>query len=226
MAAVRRRIEEHVAGPAFDAPLERRFQRLVGRVAGVEREIVAKDDETVGRLAQNSHQRRQALDVLAVDLDQLETAGDALLAVDRGVRRLDQRRLAHAARAPQERIVGGERAGESAGVLDQEIAHPVDAAQERDVHAVDALNRRQRAAIGAPDERFRRVEIWRGRRRRREPVERVGDSAEEGVVRLGGGQSVELGALEARGALPQSAAKLQTLGEARRGWSVCSHDQL
>ena len=116
-----------------------------------------------------------------MDLDQLEAAGDALLAVDRGVRRLDQRRLAHAARAPQQRIVGGERAGEAAGVLDQEIAHPVDAAQERDVDPVDALNRRQRAAVGAPDERFRRVEIGRGRGRRREPVERVGDAGEEGV---------------------------------------------
>ena len=79
------------------------------------------------------------------------------------MRRLDQRRLAHAARAPQQRIIGGQGAREPAGVFDQEVAHPVDAAQERDVDPVDPQDGRERAAVGAPDEGFRRVEIGRGR---------------------------------------------------------------
>ena len=168
VAPVRGRIEEHVRRPALDAALERRFQRLVGRVAGVERKVVAEDDEPIGRVAHEAHQRRQALDVLAMDLDQLEAAGDLALAVDRGVRRLDQRRLAHAARAPQKRIVGGQAAREALGVLDQKVAHPVDPAQERKVDPVDARDWRERARVGAPDEGLGRVEIGLRRGRGRE----------------------------------------------------------
>ena len=179
VAPVRGRIEEDVRRTAFDAALERCFQRLVGRVAGVERKVVAEDDEPIGRLAQKHHQRRQALDVLAVDLDQFEAPRDLALAVDRGVRRLDQRRLAHAARAPQQRIVGGKSAGEALGVLDQKVAHPVDPAQERDIDAVDARNGREGACVGAPHESLGRVEVGLRRSRGREPVERLGDAAEE-----------------------------------------------
>ena len=45
VAAVRGGVEEHVGRPALDAAFERRLQRLVGRVAGVERQVVAEDDE-------------------------------------------------------------------------------------------------------------------------------------------------------------------------------------
>ena len=48
VAAVRGGVEEHVGGAALDAALERRLQRLVGRVAGVERKVVAEDDEPKG----------------------------------------------------------------------------------------------------------------------------------------------------------------------------------
>ena len=63
------------------------------------------------------HQVGQALDVLAMDLDQLEHAGAGLGAarrIDRRVRRLHQRRLAHAARAPEQRVVGRQAAWRSA----------------------------------------------------------------------------------------------------------------
>ena len=143
-----------------------------------------------------------------MDFDQLEAARDVLLAVDRGVRRLDQRRLAHAARAPQKRVVGGQRAGEAPGVLDQKVAHPVDAAQERDVDAVDARDGRQRAAVGAPDEGFRGVEIGRGRGRRREPLERVGDAGEKVGLALERRQRVG-SSVKLQRALPQIGAKLQ-----------------
>ena len=58
--------------------------------------------------------------------------------VDRGVHCLDQRRLAHAARAPQKHVVGGQAGGETLGVVDQDVAHAVDAADQADVDAVDA----------------------------------------------------------------------------------------
>ncbi len=60
--------------------------------------------------------------------------GSALIAACDG---LDQRRFAHAARAPQQRIVGRQAAGEALGVLDQHVAHPVDALEQRHLDAVD-----------------------------------------------------------------------------------------
>ena len=61
-------------------------------------------------------------------------------------------------------LLAGSARAKRLGVLDQRIAHPVDAAQERDVDAVDPQDRGERAAVGAPDERLRSVEIGRGRR--------------------------------------------------------------
>ena len=68
----------------------------------------------------------------------LSAAGLRMRGVDRGVRRLDQRRLAHAARAPEQRVVGRQAAREALGVLDQNVAHPVDALEQRHLDAVDA----------------------------------------------------------------------------------------
>src|SRR6202042_2171492 len=94
-----------------------------------------------------------------MDLDQLEASGHVALAIDRRMRRLDQRRLAHAPRAPQKRIVGGQATSEALGVLDQKIAHSIDSAQKRKVDAVDARDGGQRGAVGAPDEGLGRLEI-------------------------------------------------------------------
>ena len=71
------------------------------------------------------HEVRQALDVLAMDLDELELA--AGLVVDEMMRGLDERALAHAARAPQQRVVGGQPLGEALGILDQDVARQIDA---------------------------------------------------------------------------------------------------
>ena len=49
MPAVGGGVEHHVVGPALDAALERRLQRLVGGVAGVEGEVVAEQDEALRR---------------------------------------------------------------------------------------------------------------------------------------------------------------------------------
>ena len=151
MAAVRGRIQDHVVGPAFDAAFQHRLERLVGRVIAVERQIVAEHDEVERRGAQQRHQRRQRLDILAVNLDQLQAIGRLAIDIDAGMRRLDQRRLAHAARAPQQRVVGGISVGEAFGVLEQDVAHPVDALEQAEIDAVDARDRRQ-PPIRVPDE--------------------------------------------------------------------------
>ena len=91
MPAIRGCIEHDILRPPLDATIERRFQRLVRRVLPVEGEVVAEDDGGVRVGLEQSHQHRQALDVLAVDLDQLEGEGafrQPLVGV--GVHRLDQ----------------------------------------------------------------------------------------------------------------------------------------
>ena len=116
MAAVAGGIEQHVVGPPFEAAIKGRLQRLVGGVLCIERQVVAEDDEAELRfLAQQGHQGREASDVFAVDLDDLE---DAIhLGVDSLVGRLDEGGLAHAARAPKQRIVGGKALGEAPGIF-------------------------------------------------------------------------------------------------------------
>ncbi len=61
--------------------------------------------------------------------------------IDGRVRRLDQRRLAHAARAPEQHVVGGQAGGEALGVVEQDVAHAVDAADQADIDPVDAVHR-------------------------------------------------------------------------------------
>ncbi len=100
----------------------------------VEGEVVAKDDEAFPRAFQDLHQQRQAGDVFAMHFHELERVADLL-----GHRRMggfDQRGLAHAARAPQQHIVGGKAGGETIGVVEQNVAHMIDALDEREIDAV------------------------------------------------------------------------------------------
>jgi hypothetical protein len=140
------------------------------------------------RAADQRHQLRQALDILAVDFDELERAASAVVrerGVDRGVRGLDQRRLAHAARAPQQRVVGGQAFGEALGIFHQHVAHAVDALEQRHLDAVDAFDRRQPPAVGVPDESVRAGKIGEGGVARRQPLKRRGDAFQH---RAGGGR--------------------------------------
>ena len=100
-------------------------------------------------------------------------------AVDRGVHRLDQRALAHAARAPQQHVVGRQPAREPPGVLQQDVAHPVDAAQAAPIATRLTSRPAPAGPVGVPDEG---VGGRRDRRRRgggREPLERLGDPVEQ-----------------------------------------------
>src|SRR6188508_3295079 len=72
MPAVRRGVKNHVVRPPFDTAFKYCFKRLVGRVLGVERKIVAKHDETVRGASCKRHQGWETVDVFPVDLDQFE----------------------------------------------------------------------------------------------------------------------------------------------------------
>ncbi len=177
MAAIRRGVEDDILGPAFDAAFEHRLERFVRSVFGVEREIVAEHDEALPGIAQKSHQLRQRLDILAVDFNELERGG-RMCRTDRRMGRLDQRGFSHAARAPQQRIVGRQAVREALGILDQEIAHPVDAFEQRHVDTVDAANRCEVAAFRVPDEGLGGGKVERGRRGWGQPFQRGGDTGE------------------------------------------------
>ena len=75
VAAVGGGVENHIVGTALDTALKRRFQRLVTRVACVERQIVAKQDEPERRAAQKPHELGQSVYVLAVNFDQFQRQG-------------------------------------------------------------------------------------------------------------------------------------------------------
>ncbi len=100
--------------------------------------------------------------------------------VDAGVHGLHQRRLAHAARAPQQRVVGGQAGGEALGVLGQDVAHPVDALEQRQLDAADMRHGDSAGPPGARRRPRRRPADWlrplRSRRRagsRRSPRARL-----------------------------------------------------
>ena len=99
---------------------------------------------------------------------------------------LDEGAFAHAARAPEQGVVGRKPARETFRIVEQKIAHAVDAAQKRQFDAVDLRHRLHRRRRGVPDKGVGGVEIGRDARWRREPVERVGDASEQGG-RIGSG---------------------------------------
>ena len=134
VAPVRRGVEYDVVRPPLDAAFEHGLERFVAGVFGFEREVVAEHDEAVGRPAHQRHQVGQTFDVLAVDFDELERPVTAFAPcvrnIDLRVHGLDQRRFAHAARSPQQRVVGRQPAREALRVLQQHIAHAVDALEQ------------------------------------------------------------------------------------------------
>jgi hypothetical protein len=108
-----------------------------------------------------------------MDLDQLEI----IAAVDGRMHGLDQRRLAHAAGAPEQRIIGRQSAREPLRVLDQSVAHAIDALEQRHVDAIDVLDRREPTPLRMPHEGVGRGEIRRRRRARSEPFDRLGNAS-------------------------------------------------
>ncbi len=98
--------------------------------------------------------------------------------------RFHQRRLAHAAGAPEQCVVGGQALGKALGVFHQHVPDAVDAFEQRHLDAVDARNR-SKPAIGVPHEGISGAKIGQCRALRCQPLERGGDALEH--VALAGG---------------------------------------
>jgi hypothetical protein len=117
-----------------------------------------------------------------MDFDQLERPVVLFVApmrsIDRGMNRLHQRRLPHAACAPEQRVVGGQSARESFGIFEQHIAYAIDALEQRHLDAIHSRDRNEPVPVGVPRERVRRGKLRRSRSRRRQPFERGRDALE------------------------------------------------
>ena len=96
-----------------------------------------------------------------------------------GMDRLDQRALAHAACAPQQRVVGGQAAGEALCIVDQQITHTVDSAQQFQRQPVDRSDRQKMAGVGDPHESVGGAKIGLGRQWRGEALKGGCDSLDE-----------------------------------------------
>ena len=92
------------------------------------------------------------------------------------MRRLDERGLAHAARAPEQGVVGGKPLGKTLGILDQDVARQFDALEEPDLHPVDLRHRLKSRRRGMPDEGLVATYIGGLGFRGRHALQRLGDA--------------------------------------------------
>ena len=138
--------------------------------------------------AQMRQAARQTGDILAVDFDELQRIAPARAAALLHLRmhRLDQRAFAHAARAPEQRIVGRKPAREILRVRKQRAGHPVHRLQQPDGHPVDMRHGQEPVLFRKPRKRVRRGEIRHGRRRRRQALQRFGNAEQCGLEGRGG----------------------------------------
>ena len=153
-----------------------------------------------------------------MDFDQLERSRSCIVAVDLRVDGLDQRGLAHAARAPEEGVVGRQTTGEAGRVLLQGVAGAIDALQEHHVDPVHVRNGREAGWGRVPDEGVGRREIGLFRRGRRKALEALGDALQKrgdggiGVSGLAHGSNPEtLGFPLAGGVTRVTQARLHSL---------------
>jgi hypothetical protein len=75
-------------------------------------------------------QTRQRADILAMNLDELQRAR-ARRAAYLAMHGSDQRAFAHAARTPQQRVVGGQPRGETLRIAEQGVAHTIYTFEQR-----------------------------------------------------------------------------------------------
>jgi len=97
------------------------------------------------------------------------------------VRRFHQRRLPHAARAPQQRVICWQAAREAFGILDQQIAHAIDALKKRHLDPIDAGDRHKPPPFRVPDKGVGGGKIRRCRGLRRKSFKRGGDAKQNAL---------------------------------------------
>jgi hypothetical protein len=104
---------------------------------------------------------------------------DELKPLDLAMHGLDERALAHAACAPQQRIVGGQPPREALRVGKERIAHAVDALEQRKRHAVDIGNGQEGLRLGLPHEGVACLEVGRLGLVRAKSLDRPGDPLDQ-----------------------------------------------
>ena len=115
VAAVGGSVNEDVLGARFDAALDGGFEVLVLGIGFLEREIVEEDDEALaGEVAQGVHDVGQVAELGLGELQDAQAA--AVVDVGEG---LDGGRLASAACADEQDVVGGLALDEGFGVVNQ-----------------------------------------------------------------------------------------------------------
>ncbi len=112
-------------------------------------------------------------------MDFNQRQGARMLVVDGGVRGFDERTLSGPAGAPQQHVVGGEPRGETLGIVEEDVADPIDPAQKADLDAVDLVNRFEPAAVGVPHKSVAGFQFVARRRGRGQPLQRIGDAIEQ-----------------------------------------------
>lgn len=173
MPPVRCRVQHDILRPPLDSPVKNRLQALVMTVVLIKAQVVAEQQEPLLRPAQQPQQPADRRQVLALQLHQLQLPRHRLRRL--GMGGLDQARLAHAPRAPQQDVVRGIPPGELQRVGQQHVPRPVDAHQQPDLHPADPRHRLQPVRSDMPDKGLRGRQIRPRPRWRRHPVQRRRD---------------------------------------------------
>ena len=144
VAPVAGRIDQHVGRGRGHRAVEDRLERLVARLALVEAQVVAEDDELLGPLRHHLDDVGQVGQLGLVDLDQAQPL--RRIGVQAGA---DQRGLAGAAGAGQQHVVGRLALDELARVALDLFLLDVDFLQRIERHGRHVAHRLQRAMARA-----------------------------------------------------------------------------
>ena len=125
MPAVAGRVENHVVRTGFQAPLQRRLQRLVLCFVLLERQVVDEENEPLAPTGERGDDLGVRAQVLLGDLDQAEPLGVKL-----GEQGLHRRGLPRPPVPVQQHVVGGHSRDELTGVVQhrpalQVVAHEI-----------------------------------------------------------------------------------------------------
>ena len=134
-------VDQQVLGGGGDRSVERHLERDVPRLAGLERQVVAKQHEALGAFGDLVDDRRQVDQIVLLDLDQAQPAAQVLVE-----QALHDRGFSGAARAGQQHVVRRPALDELARVLLDLADLRVDSLQVREFHAVHVPHRLKPAA--------------------------------------------------------------------------------
>uniref|UniRef100_A0A1I8ALD0 Secreted protein n=1 Tax=Steinernema glaseri TaxID=37863 RepID=A0A1I8ALD0_9BILA len=117
-------IQQNVVRRLLEGAVQHALEHAVVALPSLERQVIAEQHETLWQFVQLFHHPRQVRQVVTLDLDQAQPLWGVLC--QQGTH---QRRLAGAARAPQQRVVGRHAIDELAGIAAQLFTLPVDTDQ-------------------------------------------------------------------------------------------------